>query len=381
MHNTLKAAMRRGSGIALALLFVSAGAQAREEHVITKKETIPSNGISTIHVQNLAGTVDIVRSDSQDIVIEARFVGGGRNLDDAKQNAELLSLKVAREGDRLLVDTLYPVDEHRVFRYEGTSRGHSRSNTKYMGERVTVSSRDGLPVHADYTIALPDGMSFYMLNLMGPMKTTDVNADLSLDIASGSVDMNGGKGKSFVDSGSGSVVIRQREGDVLVDTGSGSTDILQIVGNVVVDSGSGSVTLEHITGDVTVDSGSGGVEMDTIAGNLEIDTGSGRVAGTNMSKTETIEIDTGSGGVRLAGDLSDLRRLMIDTGSGGVRLQTSRNLNMELVVDAGSGGVDVDLPDMRDVQKDRNDLRATIGEGEGRGRIDTGSGGVEIELR
>jgi hypothetical protein len=75
--------------------------------------------------------------------------------------------------------------------------------------------------------------------------------------------------------------------------------------------------------------------------------------------------------------LSTLRSAEIDTGSGGVTLTMPSGLNAELVLDSGSGGVDVDMP-VRIIERSRNFLRATAGEGGGTITIDTGSGGIRI---
>ena len=69
-----------------------------------------------------------------------------------------------------------------------------------------------------------------------------------------------------------------------------------------------------------------------------------------------------------------------DTGSGGVTVRVPRSLGAEVEIDTGSGGINVDVPfDYR--RKDRSYVRGTIGDGEGRIYIDTGSGSVRIHPR
>jgi DUF4097 and DUF4098 domain-containing protein YvlB len=88
-------------------------------------------------------------------------------------------------------------------------------------------------------------------------------------------------------------------------------------------------------------------------------------------------VDTGSGSVEVEGDLAALERLRIDTGSGGVRLRSSGLPSMEIRVDTGSGGVDVDSP-AASVRESDGVWTVRLGNGAGRGLIDTGSGSVDL---
>jgi len=73
-----------------------------------------------------------------------------------------------------------------------------------------------------------------------------------------------------------------------------------------------------------------------------------------------------------------VQHLDLDTGSGGVDIQASALPSMQLRVHAGSGGIEVQVPDMYGVRSGDGFLEATLGDGSGRGRIETGSGRVRI---
>lgn len=138
----------------------------------------------------------------------------------------------------------------------------------------------------------------------------------------------------------------------------GESEARGLDGEILIDTGSGSVRFSDVDGDeVAVDTGSGSIDLDQVA-------------------SPDIYLDTGSGSVDL-NLLEDVESLDVDTGSGSVRANAPSSLGARIEVETGSGGIDVEFPvEVRTVRRDR--LVGTIGDGRGRIRIDTGSGGVRL---
>lgn len=309
-------------------------------------------------VYNLAGRVTIESTDRQEAVVEIQRGGS---------DADQLSVRVGELDGRESLRVIYPADEIRYSRLsymsssslrvreDGTFGGRDRS-----GRRVEIQGRGGdIEAHADLRILLPEGAQMEVHQAVGEATVSDVNADLAVHTNSGSIESRATRGRLVLDTGSGHVRVSNAEGDLTVDTGSGAVDLSGIRGDrVLVDTGSGSVEGDNVSAtELNVDTGSGGI----------------RVSGVRASR---INMDTGSGGIRVE-LLTDVERAIFDTGSGGVRLTVPRDLGAELEVDVGSGGISVDLP-MRVHRKERSYLRATLGDGDGRIEIDTGSGSVRI---
>ncbi|HEX6930487.1 MAG TPA: hypothetical protein VF267_14625, partial [Gammaproteobacteria bacterium] len=343
--------------------------------------------VTEVAVLNLAGNVILKGTDGDELVVKAFLTGEASSADEARRNAGLLSLDINQQGERVEIVTVYPVDEYDeyVYRRDGEDDDGgffgwgSRTTTSYLDERVSIKSGgDGLAVHVDYELLVPDGIAVTFEDKVGTISAENVNGDLLLDTSSGAITVSGGKGSISADTGSGEIRVSDHAGDVLADTGSGGVTVRKVTGDVDADTGSGGVEIVDVTGDVHIDTGSGGADLENVSGNVLVDTGSGGVDGHNLQNVRELEIDTGSGSVELDGDFSALERMMIDTGSGGVRMRTRGTLNMHLTVSAGSGGVRVDLPGMANVRTGRGEFEAKIGNGEGRGVIDTGSGGVRI---
>ncbi|HEX6930207.1 MAG TPA: hypothetical protein VF267_13210 [Gammaproteobacteria bacterium] len=367
-------------GLLVALPALAETYQDVKEHKFSAAE------VTELSVLNLAGSVLLKGSNAREIVVKATFFGEARDAEKARDHAGLLSLAIETEGKRVGITTVYPVNDYDEYIYQRDGDGDgglfgwgSNTTTTYMDERVSVrSGGDGLAVHVDYEILVPEGVTVTFDNKVGAIRAENVDGKLRLDTSSGAIAISGGSGDVVADTGSGEIDVSDRTGNVSADTGSGAVTVQKVKGNVDADTGSGGVDVRDVTGDVRADTGSGGVDMENITGSIWADTGSGGVDGRNLQNVRELEVDTGSGSAELEGDFSKLERLMIDTGSGGVRMKTHGTLNMHLTVSAGSGGVRVDLPEMKNVRTGRGEFEATIGNGKGRGVIDTGSGGVRI---
>jgi DUF4097 and DUF4098 domain-containing protein YvlB len=80
--------------------------------------------------------------------------------------------------------------------------------------------------------------------------------------------------------------------------------------------------------------------------------------------------------VRLSVD-SDVDDLSIDTGSGDVTLYVPRSLGAEISAETGSGGIRSSVP-LDILRKERDSLRARLGDGRGRVYLETGSGSIHL---
>ena len=313
-----------------------------------------------VAVYNLAGEVEVVPGTGSDVVVEVTRGGG---------DGDRLEIEVGEVRGREALRVIYPSD--RVV-YSGMGRG-SNTNIRVQdngtffngrgGERVRISGRgSGLEAHANLRITMPAG------------------ADVAVYLAAGEGTGNDLEGNLLMHTGSGSVDVSRITGNVELDTGSGSIRVSDVEGDVSADTGSGSIDINGVRGrTLNADTGSGHVEgMDVSVVELSVDTGSGHIRFDRLTATDIL-CDTGSGSVTLE-LLSDVESLDVDTGSGSVRLTVPETFGAEVEFDTGSGGIDVDLP-ARIAEAKRDYFRGTIGDGDGRVVVDTGSGGISIRHR
>jgi hypothetical protein len=316
---------------------------------------------------NLIGKVQLVGTEGSEFKIHLDVRG-----EDASE--DLIQLKSEREGDEVQVLVQFPIDTERDYVYPALGKhSHTRFSarlgsgehrswfSKLFGssDRIEVrGSGKGLKLWADLRIEVPKGKESKIYLGCGSIDAKDVTAALSLDTHSGPVSAQRIHGDLLVDTGSGHVSLADLEGDVNVDTGSGHVKVDGLKGNLIADTGSGHVELSSIEGDkVEVDTGSGGVNLDTIrAKDLDADTGSGSVVCRNVLCVN----------------------LVVDTGSGGIELVMPEETSARIEADTGSGGIEIDFAGAKIEKKSKDYALLTVGAGEGRYSLDTGSGRIRI---
>ena len=89
-------------------------------------------------------------------------------------------------------------------------------------------------------------------------------------------------------------------------------------------------------------------------------------------------VDTGSGNANLEFTGGTLDGLSIDTGSGDVNITLPPSVDARVSIESGSGNADVQRADAVFERRDDGETVFRLGQGQGRVRIDTGSGDVVI---
>ena len=354
---------------AAAVLLVSTAAPAAAQQEAPATQTYRLRGAS-VAVHNVAGSVEVVRGDGEDVRVEVT----PRGRDSAR-----LSVATGVLDGRQTLRVMYPEDEDRVVYPERGDESDIPGFFEWFGLDIeagievredgrigddgrdveVVSSGDGLRAWADVRVLVPAGQQVAVHHGVGRARVSDVEGVILFDVHSGPVQADGVRGSLTVDTGSGAVRAASIEGDLSIDTGSGSVRLEGVSGSRVgVETGSGSIEGTGIRAEtLTVDTGSGGVDLRGVS-------------------TRELGIDTGSGSVEVA-LVSDLDRGVIDTGSGGVEVRVPTDFGARLNLDTGSGGIDVELP-ARNVQAERGRWNGVVGDGEGSLEVDTGSGGIEV---
>ena len=325
-----------------------------------ERRTVPGDHVA---IYNLAGIVQVERGSGADVTVE--LMRGGRD-------ASKLSVATGSLRGRETLRVIYPDDEiaYRELGH-GSTTLHVRDDGTFNdresrhgfddGRRVQISgSGGGLEAHADLKIAIPAGKRVDVYLAVGRVSVSNVAGDLRVDVASADVTADHVKGSLTVDTGSGDIHLTDAEGDVSLDTGSGN------------------VTVNGMTGDeLKLDTGSGDVSADRVAADvLKIDTGSGAVTASSI-RSKDVNIDTGSGGVQLD-LLSDLASLYVDTGSGDVTVRIPAAFGAMVDIETSSGDIDLQDVVMKTTRLEEDHVVGEIGDGKGRVKIETGSGGVRI---
>jgi lia operon protein LiaG len=345
------------SGITLVALAASLAAQA------TERRAVPGTDVA---IYNLAGVVRVEAGSGADVVVE--ITRGGA---DAAQ----LRLETGEIRGQQTLRVIYPADDITYgdpgrwgdgettldVRDDGTFNDQHDRHFFRSGRRVRISGRGrGLDAHADLRILVPAGKQVAVYLAVGKATVSNVDGDIRLDVASADVEASHTKGSLYLDTGSGSVRVTDVAGDIILDTGSGDVTVTGITGGrVKLETGSGGVTATRVEAD-----------------ELKVDTGSGDVDVSDV-KARAISLDTGSGSVGL-GLLTRFETLDVDTGSGEVTIRVPADFGAVVDIETGSGGIDMGGVPVTVTRMESDHIIGRIGDGRGRMKVETGSGGVRL---
>ncbi|MDQ6828305.1 MAG: DUF4097 domain-containing protein [Gemmatimonadota bacterium] len=354
--------MNRTASFRVAAALTATAVFAAAANAQTQSVSLRGDSVS---IYNLAGRTTIEAGSGSDVVIEITRGGADASRLDVKSGMVRgrESLRIIYPDDRIVYRQQ---DEDRGYRNrtmirvrdDGTFNDNDRDGDR--GRRVELSSSSsGMDAHADLKVLVPRGKRVALNLGLGDVNATNVNGDLSIDVAAATVVTRSTTGKLSIDAGSGRVDVSDATGDVNIDAGSGGSTIARVKGGwLKVDVGSGRVRLSDA--DVT---------------SLSLDAGSGGVNASGI-RSPDVKIDAGSGGVDVQ-LLSSPRKLDIDAGSGGVTIRAPADLSAEIEVETGSGDISTDFL-IAMTGTSRRNLRGKIGGGSGRIHIETGSGGVRL---
>ncbi len=227
------------------------------------------------------------------------------------------------------------------------------------GKQITIARSGGLDAYADLRITVPTGKQVAVYLAVGKVAVTNVNGDLSIDVAAAPVATSNTRGELDIDVGSGAVQVTQARGDLKVDTGSGAVSATDVRGE--------TVSIETGSGDVT--------SSDLRSSELSIETGSGDIHVTNLMAPH-VQLETGSGSV--AADLNgEVWNVGVETGSGDVTLKMPPTIGAEVDIETSSGDIETDF-EVAVTRHARDHMTGRIGDGRGKIAIETGSGGIKL---
>jgi DUF4097 and DUF4098 domain-containing protein YvlB len=245
-------------------------------------------------------------------------------------------------------------------RGDGTFSDNDEEKRRPEGRQVTIAGGgEGLDAYADLRITVPPEKEVFIYLAVGKMSVTNVNGDLSVNVASAPVTSSGTRGELDINVGSGSVQVTQSRGDLEVDTGSGSVALTDVRGE--------SVSIKTGSGDITA--------TDLRSNQLSVQTGSGDIQMTSLAAPQ-VSLETGSGAV--AADISgEVWNLNVETGSGDITLKMPPTLGAEVDIATSSGNIETDF-EVAVTRHSRDHMTGRIGDGRGKIAIETGSGGIKL---
>ena len=315
-----------------------------------------------VSIYNLAGHLKVQAGTGSAVVVDITR-GGADAAKLTLATGEVRgsqSLRVIYPSDRIVYSGMRSSRSRTTLRVNDDGTFDDSDRDSFDRNRVEiVGSGSGLDAHADLVVSVPQGQRIALHWGVGDATVSNVGGDIRVSVASATVDATHTRGRLNLDTGSGEVTVSDAQGEVVLNTGSGGVRVNGVQGDALdVDTGSGSLE----GGDVNVKElianvGSGGIRLDRV-------------------KASRAKVDAGSGRTDL-GFLSVLDDLAVETGSGGATVRLPGAQTGDVDIQTGSGGIESDFA-VQTTRVTRDRLTGRIGDGHGRIRIETGSGGVRL---
>ena len=299
----------------------------REEQVDRTTRTFKLGANGTLGLFNISGDIVVTRAGGSDTTVEIVKTARGRDVNDAREQLQLVQVDVTERSGRADVRARYPQSEGR-------------------------NNRRNYNVSVAYTVSAPAGTRISIETISGSVKVTDIKGDVTANSISGNVTVTGA-GRASAKSISGMVEIVDAQSD----------------GTMESSSVSGDVVLRRVS--------ARRIDTSSVSGNIRLD----------ELQCDRVSAKTTSGNVSFAGTLARNGRYDLGSFSGDVRLTLASNSGFEVDANSFSGGISTDFPitTRGSAQADRNGRRKVLSgtHGDGSAILDltTFSGSIVISRR
>jgi hypothetical protein len=202
------------------------------------------------------------------------------------------------------------------------------------------------------------------------------NTEVYSQTGSGDVELTGVKGPAKFTLGSGSVSASAIGGDVQVTSGSGKIQLSDIKGQAQLLSGSGNMDVKAVHGEMRVQSGSGVLKIADPGDNVVATTGSGKIIVTGASAD--LRLHASSGEITVDGNPGKSNYWDLHSSSGNVTMHVPSDASFRFYARSGSGNINAGIPIVMEGTAGKHELRARIGDGQGRVEVATSSGNIDL---
>ncbi len=345
--------------LAAALTAAVPASARRVEYVDEVSRVIPVDPDATLFLTNTSGDTEITSWARNEIQIIARKVVRARSIDEAKEYADDLHIRIDREGtSRITVETKYP---------EWGGGG-------VILDLILSRSPSG---RIDYEITVPTKASVVVNASSGDIVVEETGGALVLSVTSGDVAVSETKGQLTVAATSGDIDLDDVRGDTRVSATTGDVTVFGIQGVLIVGLTSGDINCQDVEGEIELGGSSSTITALDCRGFLTVLTSSGDIEiGDHRGG---VLVRTSDGYVDAVIESLDGEECDITTSSGDVELELSGDGSFEFVIETVTGEIEIEMPEDMEIEASRTSVNARYRGGRQLIRISTITGGVYIE--
>ena len=332
---------------------IQIGNWGQAKHEITVQRQAPITAGSKLYVQTSSGSITITGGDVTECSVIARICGRAPTEEEAQQLAEQVKIELETVGDTLTVKADKPPNKDR--------------------RSISIS----------YDITIPKQTNIECASSYGAIDIANIEGTTSGKTSSGSIEAKNIEGSANLDTSYGSITCTDMsDGDIKLKTSSGNIKLSNIsFGDFDAHTSYGSIISEELKGkSIKLHSGSGSINVtESSADTTNLSTSYGRITCRQITTNE-ITARSGSGNLDIACSDSTPTEIVADlvTSYGSIDLTAPQNFAGQVDLSTSYGSVRTDRPITISGEISKKKLKGTIGEGNGKLHMQTGSGSINL---
>ena len=361
--------------------------QSKYERTVEHQAPLPDG--STLAAQTSHGSVTVTGADVTDCTVVAEICGRAPSHEEAQELAEQVDIELEMMGDTLTVKADKPE----------TKRNRSIS----ISYTITVPRRTHLECESSYGSIKTGGIDGNVRGKTRSGSITAENIEGSVDLhtsygavtcrhisgdnivagsSSGSITAEDIKGPTQLNTSYGPISCRDMsEGDIRLKSSSGTIKLTNAsFGECHAHTSYGSVVCEQLAGDsIKLHSGSGSVKVTTAGADAtDISTSYGRITCRKLTTADLIA-KSGSGDIDIicSGSPANMVAELV-TSYGSIRFTAPSGFGGQVDLSTSYGSVKTEHPITISGTVSKKKLQGTIGQGEGKLHLQTGSGSISL---
>ncbi len=218
------------------------------------EDELPSEGLTTVEVENLYGDVQVKSGEAEKVEIRLVKEILGDTREEARDLSEQVLITLSSEEGTLRVTT----------------------NRSDLGER-------GRKLSTHLTLTVPEQLPVSVKNKFGRVLMTDRVAACTIQNSYGKVEVNSVEGDLSITNRYKSVEAKNIKGKVSVTNHRGSIDVSSVEGDLDLETEHDRLNVEDIQGQVMLRNSYGRVQVEDVAGLLHVDSTGCRVSASKVS--------------------------------------------------------------------------------------------------
>lgn len=321
----------------------------RYEESFKKNLTINANGKNKLDVENQFGTIEVGKSSSNNIELDAEIKLNTNDVDYAKSIYN--SLVEVTDNNPVKITTNF------------NALDKEKANVKTI----------------NLVIRVPENIELDLKNEFGKIDVNSVSGKTTVYDKNGSISVKNVTGALEVTNEFGSISVDSIKGDTKVINKNGSINITNIDGSLYTENKFGSITAKDVKNSIEAYGENGRITLETIGGDV-----------TSTNKFGSIQLKNAGGKVKLTNNNGSVtfennqtisKNVSIESKFGSITLKMPREQQGKFILHTKMGSIknDFNLPVKKTVNE--SDVNSSIGNSDIEFNVNNDNGSININSK